>query len=87
MPEEITLRYFAQFQEITGHQQEKITIEGPTQLNELLDLLAKKYPEAKDNLDHTAISVNLETVNPDETTVEPGDEIALLPPFGGGNGG
>ena len=86
MTEEVTIRYFAQFQEITGRQQETFSLEGPTELNTVLDDVVEKYPEARDNLDHSAISVNLETINPDQTTVKPGDEIALLPPFGGGNG-
>lgn len=85
MEKEVTVHYFAQFQEITDCQEEAVSLDGETPLDNLLDKLIDQYPELKETLNHAAISVNLETVEPERTTVEPGDEVALLPPFGGGS--
>lgn len=84
MADDVTIRYFASLKEETGTDEETIELGEPTGLDTILAGVKERYPDVEDSLDHVAVAVNMETVQPDETTVQPGDEVALLPPFGGG---
>lgn len=80
----VTVNYFAQFRDRIGKSSEEFELEEPRNLSEFLDELTERYPDVAEDVAHAAIAVNYETVNPEETRLEPNDEIAILPPFGGG---
>lgn len=85
MDSSITVRYFATFREITGREEERIPLEDPRPLDRIIEELIEQYPDIAGPLEHAAVALNYETVDPGETRVSPGDELALLPPFGGGS--
>ncbi len=84
MGSQITVRCFAVFEERTGTDQLELEIDEEIALADLLDTLREQYPDIEKPLEHSAVAVNQRTVKPEETSVKPGDEVALLPPFGGG---
>jgi molybdopterin synthase sulfur carrier subunit len=54
----------------------------PATTGELQNLLIDKYPLLKTQ--NFTMAVNEQVVNHDHHPLQPGDEIALLPPFSGG---
>lgn len=84
MESNVHVRYFAGYREIVGRDAETVEIETPTQLDKFLDQLREKHPELEGELAGGAVAVNLEVSEPEATTISPGDEVALLPPVGGG---
>lgn len=73
----ITLRYFAHLREVRGQSQETMILECPVSIG---TLFAQIF-----NMDATSIrfAIDAEYVSAD-TLVSDGDEIAFLPPMGGG---
>ena len=71
--------YFGVLSEIAGKSEENLDFSG--QISELKNVLSEMYPEfAKQRF-----QVSLNQLIVEETQlVNPGDEIALLPPFTGG---
>lgn len=84
MSSTVSVRYFAVFEDEVGMDHEEIDINEPQPLDQFLDNLIDLHPEIENPLESAAVAVNMETVKPSEATVSPGDEVALLPPFGGG---
>ena len=73
----ITLRYFAHLRELRGQSEERITLNGPISISDLFTQIF--------NIDSTSIrfAIDAEYVSAD-TLVSDGDEVAFLPPMGGG---
>ena len=73
----ITIRYFAHLREVRGRSEETMTLESPVSIG---DLFAQIF-----NMDATSIrfAIDAEYVS-SEVLVSDGDEIAFLPPMGGG---
>ena len=76
----ITIRHFAGLRERRGTDREQLEVDAGTSLRDLYGLL---YPPAPDGDPPVACVRNHETARPD-TQVQDGDEVAFLPPFGGG---
>lgn len=83
----IKVRYFATFEEQVGTSEETVPLDESTGLDTFLEKLTSRHPEIEEHLEHAAVAKNHETVKPENTTLRPGDELALLPPFGGGEHG
>jgi len=71
--------YFGVLSEITGKSEENIDFSGT--ISKLQNKLSEMYPEFIRQ--RFQISINQEIVD-EKQVVNPGDEIALLPPFTGG---
>ncbi len=84
MENTVHVRYFAGFREEVGKRSEEIEIENSIKLGDFIAQLVAKHPEIETLISSSAFSVNLDICEPESTTVKPGDEIALLPPVGGG---
>lgn len=84
MEQLIHVKYFAGLRELIGRENEELEVDGPVKLNELLKKIISRHTELTPELDSCAIAVNQEIVDPAKKTLNPGDEVALLPPFGGG---
>lgn len=77
----IHLKYFGQISEVTGTNQETISIPSEITLEELKMLLEKKYSGLQNKTYQCAVNLKLENGN---FKLSDNSEIALLPPFAGG---
>ncbi|MFB6355555.1 MAG: MoaD/ThiS family protein [bacterium] len=82
---DVEVKFFATVEEATGTNEDSFEQESPEPLGNLIERIVERYPDMNEHIDHCTIAINLETVNIDEATVKPGDEVAIMPPFGGGN--
>ena len=82
----ITVKYFASLRAIAGKDEDQFSLGSETTLEKLCNEISKTAPEIGDMIlgNKIMISVNLNVVSLD-TIIKDGDEIALLPPFSGGN--
>ena len=80
----ITVKLFAMLRDKAGAS-EVILSENPATVGDLIDLIGDRYPDIKDMLSCGKVltSVNHEFVKQDER-LKNGDEVALMPPFSGG---
>jgi len=69
--------------EIVGATEIEVDIKSGTDLNGLLDIVIDKYPELAKLRDTTLLSLN-HNYAPDDYILQPGDEVAMFPPVGGG---
>ncbi len=76
---ELTIKTFGMVAEKTGRAE--LSISGVEDTEALLELLYRMYPDLVGV--KFAIAVNRKIVH-GNTPLEPGNEIALLPPFSGG---
>lgn len=76
----ISLRHFAQLRERRGVDRETLEVDGGTTLRELYGSLFDSVPDGPLPV---ACLRNQAQAEPDDA-VEDGDEVAFLPPFGGG---
>ena len=84
MEQIIQVRYFAGLRELSGTDNEEIEISGSINLDDFIEKIKIRHPELANELGTTAVSVNMDVADPASTTLKPGDEVAFLPPFGGG---
>ena len=78
---ELNILYFGMIVEITHKNNEVLTVHEKCNSSELENILAQKYIELS-SLNYK-IAIDKEIVT-DTITLEPTNEIALLPPFSGG---
>jgi molybdopterin converting factor subunit 1 len=80
----ITVKLFAMLKEKAGTT-EVVLAEGPATVQDLLSVMGNRFPSLRDLLscDRILVAVNQEFVRPD-TPLKDGDEVALMPPFSGG---
>lgn len=80
---QVKVLYFQSVQKIAGLSEEAIDLEPGSSIEELLTLLAERYPE----LGPAQASLML-AVNEDHalrtTILNEGDRVAVMPPFSGG---
>ena len=76
----VSIRHFAGLRERRGTDREQLQVDPGTTLRDLYGLL---YPPAPAGDPPVACVRNQQTASP-ATLVQDGDEIAFLPPFGGG---
>jgi len=92
----VTVRFFTTLREITGKKEEQIELSRPTTVGSLLKQLSKKYgkdyddyvfDELGDVRGHLQILVNGQSITALrglKTQLKDGDQVAVLPPVGGG---
>jgi len=77
----VTVKYFAFFRERTGVSDETFYIEKGKSINDLLDIIIKKYNFNRGN--EFVVSLNHEYIKSDVKLNE-GDEVAIMMPSSGG---
>ncbi|MGB3635796.1 MAG: molybdopterin converting factor subunit 1, partial [Rubrobacteraceae bacterium] len=80
--ENVKVRFFGAAADLAGTRETELQT-GETTLEELWTLLAEKHPELSPMRKNLAFAVNEEYARGD-ALVEPGDEVAVLPPVSGG---
>jgi MoaE-MoaD fusion protein len=80
---ELTIRLFATLKDRAGQDKIQINLSQPATVQTLLSTLADAYPALKPSLPTTLVAVNKDFAFPN-TSLQPGDEIALFPPVSGG---
>jgi len=80
---QIRMRYFASLREITGQREEALNITEGTTVAGVRALLLKRYPALENALARAASAINHQYVTA-ETPLKEGDEMAFIPPVGGG---
>ncbi len=92
----VTVRFFTTLREITGHKEEYAEFSETATVNSLLRHLSKKYGKEFDNYmfdelgyvhGHLQILINgqsVTTMRGLKTKLKEGDQVAILPPVGGG---
>ena len=82
----ITVLFFAQLAESAQARSIQLDVSEPKTAREVAELAAAQLPEAfAAELFDGAVMVAVNKRQADwQTTVEPGDEVAFLPPFSGG---
>jgi molybdopterin converting factor subunit 1 len=77
------VRLFGPAREAAGSETISLELGNEATAADAVAALAAGYPELKALLPRSRVAVNLEYVDA-RTPLEPGDEIAILPPVGGG---
>lgn len=80
--EVVTVRLFGAAADRAGTRETEVRT-GPVTLDELWTVLAERYPDLSPMHDTLAFAVNEEYAR-GNARVEPGDEVAVLPPVSGG---
>jgi molybdopterin synthase sulfur carrier subunit len=78
----VKVLYFSQVKDKIGKNEEEIEFEGKT-LKDLVDVLAKKYPDIKDILKRSMFAVN-ESYETMDYNLQDNNMIAIIPPVSGG---
>ncbi len=79
----IHLRYFASLREITGQNEEQLTVEDGACVDDVRALLLARYPRLQPVMERSACAVNHGYV-PKDAELHEGDEVVFIPPVGGG---
>lgn len=74
---------FGPLREAVGAGEVAVEIDGPASAGEVLDALAARHPDVADLLAASRLAVNRAYADR-ATPLSPGDEIAVVPPVGGG---
>lgn len=82
---ETTVLFFASLGDLVGHQEVSVDLKQPLKVAELVKLLEEQYPALKRFDRRFRVAVDQSFVE-DESLVEPGREVALIPPVSGGAG-
>lgn len=79
----LTIKFFAGIAEATGKREHVMDVEENSKIKDIISLLVGEFPQAKDLINKSMISVNHDYANV-EQSVKENDEIALIPPVSGG---
>ena len=79
----VVVRLFGPAREAAGTAAVELALSPPATAADALAELARAHPALAPLLPRTRVAVNLEYVDA-RTPLAPGDEIAILPPVGGG---
>lgn len=79
----VTVRFFATYRDVAGKPQIEMEMDDGASLGDLLERLYDTYPKLKKWSESIICSVNRKYADEDKV-LEPGDEVALLPPVSGG---
>jgi molybdopterin converting factor subunit 1 len=80
---DVTVRYFAALRETTGRERETLALPGGADVAHVRSVLEERYPGLAPVLARCAVAVNRAYVST-ETALGEGDELAFIPPVGGG---
>lgn len=79
----VKLKFFALFRELAGLREIDKDVKKGSRVDDLLQELLEEYPALKKYKDEILVSVNKNYASED-TELKEGDEVAILPPVGGG---
>lgn len=79
----VKLKFFALYKELAGLREIDKDIKKGSRVDDLLQELLEEYPALKKYKDEILVSVNKNYASED-TELKEGDEVAVLPPVGGG---
>lgn len=79
----VKVRLFAALREAVGKAELEYDMPSAAQVKDVLSTLAERHPSLRDRLGFVQVAVNREYASP-ETELRDGDEVALVPPVGGG---
>lgn len=82
-PIHVTVRLFAAAREAFGRERLRLRVPPESTVRSLRNLLCQLHPGTDNILAQSAPAVNREYAGPD-TPLSDGDEVAFLPPVGGG---
>ena len=79
------IKYFAWIKDITNKDKEQIIENEPDNINDLKDLLCKKYPDLEKHINNNILryAINMEYTSTNDN-LKSTDEIAVFPPVSGG---
>lgn len=80
---QIRMRYFAALREVTGREAERLELPEGASIATARDELLARYPALGPVLPRCAVARNQAYVDA-ETALADGDELAFIPPVGGG---
>lgn len=80
---QIRVLFFGQLKEITGTSQENAELSEGARVDDLFERYGRRFPKLAEFRGSLAASVNQEYADW-RTKLEPGDEVAFLPPVSGG---
>jgi molybdopterin synthase catalytic subunit len=81
---DLSVRLFAGLREAVGSERISVRLAEGACVRDLVDELARAHETLARHRGRFAVAVNLEVAR-EETVLRPGDEVALLPPVGGGS--
>jgi molybdopterin converting factor subunit 1 len=79
----IHIRYFAALRETTGRSDDTLELPAGTTVADVCKLLLENYPALTDILARCAVAINRSYATL-QAVLEDGDELAFIPPLGGG---
>ncbi len=79
----VQIRYFAALREAVGRESESLQLPAGTTVEQVRSMLAQRYPAVAAILPRCAAAVNRGYV-PVTAELSNGDELAFIPPLGGG---
>jgi molybdopterin synthase catalytic subunit len=79
----IQIRYFASLREITGEDEEQLTVPNEATITDVRIMVLTRYSQLRPILERCVHAVNHRYV-PAETILKEGDELVFIPPTGGG---
>jgi len=82
----VTVRLFAVYRERVGTDRLDISLPLGATVAEVMDDIARRYPRVASLATTTLVAVNQEYASEDHA-LRDGDEVALIPPVSGGDGG
>jgi molybdopterin synthase catalytic subunit len=79
----IRARFFANHRERLGTDRLEVILDDGATVADLVELLAREHPVLQSALRNARFAVNREYLPP-STSLQPGDEVAFIPPVAGG---
>lgn len=80
---EVVVRYFGRAREVVGSTEERRTIPAGSSVAHAAEALARAHPALAPHLESCSFAINERYARGDER-LERGDELAVIPPIGGG---
>jgi molybdopterin converting factor subunit 1 len=80
---EFTVKLFASVREAVGQDTVQVQVEDGASVADLLEVLAAQHPGIARHRQALSVAVN-HAISPSAHQLSPGDELALIPPVGGG---
>jgi molybdopterin converting factor subunit 1 len=80
---QITIKLFAMLKDKAGTNEVLLDVPSGASVSRAIEALAQQYPALAGAIRNIAVAVNLTKVN-EQTLLNDGDELALLPPVSGG---
>ena len=81
---QIRVLFFGALKDLIGKGSDSLSVQDSATLGDVINFYEERIPRLKDWSGSMAVAVNQEYAGP-ETRLNPGDEIALLPPVSGGS--